>query len=166
MKYADARPKIKSGDILAWTHKPLRNWYDFQVQLVRVFTKSEYTHVGVAYVDGDREFVLESVSSGIRMKLLSEEVPFFWLPCDIGWNDEVKKAAFSKFGQSYSKWEGILSVWLKLKPGGNNHWECAEYVNFILQQAGYETNIRNIPAEVVSWAQNTLDAPLYTVSQQ
>lgn len=165
MKYVDARPNIKSGDVLAWTHTKWNSWYHLQIQLVRIFTQSEYTHVGVAYVVADRVFVLESVSSGIRQQPLSDELPFFWLPTRVNWTDDVLKSAMSKMGQRYSKWEGILSLFRKIKPGSNSAWECAEYVNFTLQQAGIQIDCRNLPSDTVKWLQNNHDTPLYTVTE-
>jgi hypothetical protein len=54
MKYEAAREKVKSGDLLAWSHRGWRSWYDIQIQLVRFFTQSEYSHVGIAWVVGGR----------------------------------------------------------------------------------------------------------------
>lgn len=166
MKYSEARPKIKSGDVLAWTYKKWGTWYDFQVQMVRCFTQSEYTHVGVAKVEDDgRVYVLESVNSGIRKYPLSEDIPFFWLPVDVKWNLSVEEVAMSKMGQPYSKWDGIVSLFHKIKPGYDNRWECAEYVSFILQSAGITIDCRNVPSSVVEWLQYNLDAHIIMVTR-
>lgn len=153
MNYSDTRPKIKSGDVLAWTHRSWGTWYDFQVQMVRFFTQSEYSHVGVAYTLGDRVFVLESVGSGIRMFPLSQAGSFYWLSLDTKWTDDTLNAAMSKIGQTYSKWDGIRSLFVKLKPGADGKWECAEYTSFILQNAGIDIDCRNVPSEVIYWLQ-------------
>jgi hypothetical protein len=163
MKYSEARPKIKSGDVLAWTHRKWGSWNDFLSQLVRFGTQSEYSHVGVAYVTGERVFILESVTSGIRMHPLSQELPFYWLPVDIKWNEDTLVAAMSKMGQRYSKWDGVMSLWKKIKPGDDNRWECAEYTSFILRTAGINIDCRNIPGEVVYWLQSNADSPCYMV---
>lgn len=47
-KYAESRDSIRTGDLLAWSHRGIKSFYDFKVWLVRLFTQSEYTHVGVA----------------------------------------------------------------------------------------------------------------------
>jgi len=163
MRYSDIRPKIKSGDVLAWTHRKWGSWYDFQVQMVRLFTRSEYCHVGVAYVVADRVFVLESVSGGIRQQPLSQEIPFYWIPTTVEWTDTALTAAMSKMGEKYSKWDGFVSLWKKIKPGTDNQWECAEYTNFILQNMGINIDCRNIPGEVVYWLQGNTSAPVYMV---
>lgn len=165
MDYSDARKKIKSGDVLAWTHHGWDSWYNFQIQMVRAVTQSEYSHVGIAYTLADRVFILESVGSGIRMYPLSSEIPFFWLPIPIEWTPEVEAVAMSKMGQKYSKIDGFKSLWSKIKPGEDDQWECAEYASFILQSAKINIDCRNTPSEVVSWVQDNLDAPLYTVNR-
>lgn len=163
MEYQDVRPKIKSGDVLAWTHRKWGTWYDFQVQLVRFFTQSEYSHIGIAYVVADRVFILESVGSGIRTQPLSLELPFYWLPTDLDWTEDILKSAMSKMGQRYSKWDGIVSLWRRIKPGKDNRWECAEYASFILQNAGINIHCRNVPGEVVYWLQSNMSVPVYMV---
>jgi len=60
MKYSEVRDTIKSGDLLAWSHRGWRTWYDIKIQAVRFFTQSEFSHVGVAWAVGGRVFVLEA----------------------------------------------------------------------------------------------------------
>lgn len=36
MKYKEIRPLIKSGDILAWSHRGWKSWYDIKIQFVRM----------------------------------------------------------------------------------------------------------------------------------
>lgn len=163
MKYADIRPKIKSGDVLAWTHRKWGTWTDFQIQMVRFFTQSEYSHVGISYVTGDRVFILESVSGGVRMQPLSLELPFYWLPTNANWTEDTLVAAMSKMGQRYSKWDGIKSLWKKIKPGTDNQWQCAEYTSFVLQAEDINIDCRNIPGEVIFWLQENINAPVYRV---
>ena len=166
MKYLDIRDQIKSGDVLAWTHRKWGSWYDFQVQMVRFGTQSEYCHVGVAYVVGGRVFVLESVGAGVRMFPLSLELPFYWMPTGVNWNETVLEAAMSKMGQKYSKLDGIKSLWRKIKPGTDDQWQCAEYARFILQSAGININCRNVPGEVIYWLQSNLSAPVYMITAE
>lgn len=163
MKYSDIRAEIKSGDVLAWTNRKWGSWYDFQIQMVRVGTQSEYCHVGVACIIGGRVFILESVGSGVRMFPLSLEVPFFWIPTNMKWTEEVLELALSKMGQKYSRLDGIKSLWQKIKPGTDEQWQCAEYVRFILQNAGINIDCRNTPAEVVYWLQENMSTPVYLV---
>jgi hypothetical protein len=38
MRYQRARPMIRSGDILAWSHRGIRSWRDLKIWFVRMFT--------------------------------------------------------------------------------------------------------------------------------
>lgn len=166
MKYDEARSKIKSGDLLAWTHSQWGSWYDVKIQMVRAFTQSEYSHVGIAYTLADRVFVIESVTGGIRMQPLSKWTPFYWLPIEQYWDDDVEKQAMSKMGEEYSTFDAIRSFFTTITPGTDKAWECAEYANFIIGQRHKNiANIRNVPSETVKWAQDVLNAPLYLVTQ-
>lgn len=148
MNYADARNRIGSGDVLAWSHKGWSSFYDFQVQMVRLFTRSEYCHVGMAWVIGGRVFVLEAVSSGVRIMPLSRLLPCYWLRL-ARWSDTVEELALAKVGQPYSKWQALLAGFGMLKVGEDSHWQCAEYVMSILRYGGLKLHCPATPSGVV-----------------
>ena len=79
MIYKQARPMIRSGDVLAWSHRGIRSWHDLKIWLVRMFTRSEYSHVGTAWVVGNRVFVIEAVMPKVRIYPLSKLGDFYWL---------------------------------------------------------------------------------------
>lgn len=124
--YSEYRDLIRSGDILAWSHKGMRNFYDFKVWLVRLFTRSAYTHVGIAWVVGKRVFILEAVGAGVRIYPLSLELPFYHVPWDF-LTEAKLELALSKAGQRYSYWE-CVKAYFRLNDKNDNNWECAEYV--------------------------------------
>ena len=130
MKYADTRSKIRSGDVLFWSHKPMRSWYDLQIQLIRFFTRSEWSHTAVAWVIGERVFVLEAVSQGVRIYPLSQTEDFMWVSRGI-FSDTQEKFALAHVGEPYSKWDAIRSFF-----GASNdkdsQWFCSEYVCSVL----------------------------------
>jgi hypothetical protein len=129
MYYAAARPLIKSGDLLAWTHKPWRSWHDFKIQMVRVFTRSEYSHVGTAFVMGGRVWVIEAVTPHPRIVPLSNALPFYWVPLDAPWKPETETKLLSLIGVDrnvYSETEAIRGALGTLHPGQDNLWMCAE----------------------------------------
>lgn len=130
MQYADTRSKIRSGDVLFWSHKPLRSWYDLQIQLIRFFTRSEWSHTGLAWVIGERVFVLEAVSQGVRIYPLSQTEDFTWVSRGI-FSDTQEKFALAHVGEPYSKWDAIRSFF-----GASNdkdsQWFCSEYVCAVL----------------------------------
>jgi hypothetical protein len=126
MKYEAAREKIKSGDLLAWSHRGWRSWYDIQIQLVRFFTQSEYSHVGIVWVVGGRVLVIEAVTPKVRIYPLSKLGTFYWLPYSEPWTAHHEELALSYVGTEYSKLEAIAAFF-------NTSWypakmQCAKLV--------------------------------------
>ena len=158
MHYPDLRSQIKSGDVLAWTHRSWDSIKDIQCQIVRMATQSEYSHVGVAWVVAERVFVLEAVTAGVRIFPLSRSAPFYWVPRGI-WSDEAERRAMAHVGAEYSKWEAIKAFF-----GGssydNDAWECAEYVCWVL---GLPV-VAKTPAKVVQHLQDVEGLELRTVA--
>jgi hypothetical protein len=148
MKYLEHRNEIKSGDVLAWTHNGIKSWKDFEIFLVRLGQRSEYTHVGIAWVIAGRVFILEAVSSGIRIFPLSREIPCFHLKTDIKWTEEVEEFALAKVGEKYSKWEALLGLFGKTTV--DDKWQCSEFVIEILKLAGNNLDCDATPSEVVN----------------
>lgn len=152
MKYDDARSKIKSGDVLAWSHQSWSSWYDIQVQLARMGTRSEYCHVGIAWCVGGRILVLESVRPSIRIFPLSDKEDFYWIPINKEWNAEVEEFALSKLGQQYSRWQAVMSMFGLNKD--DTLWYCSEYVKDILHKLGIIMPDNVSPSDVVKLLQN------------
>lgn len=149
MKYSDIRDEIKSGDVLAWSHRKLKSWYDLKVMFVRIFTMSEYTHVGVAIVLGGRVWVLESVTPHIRLIPLSNALPCYILQSNEITSDADIEKGLSLVGKediNYSQLEAIKALF-----GKNNKKdkkiECAEFVSFFKNW-----NIKDVPSDVVDYA--------------
>lgn len=129
MKYLDYRNKIKSGDLLAWTYRGWRSWYDFKIQMVRVFTQSEFAHVGVAWEYGDRLFVIESVTPYIRIVPLSNLLPAYWVSVSAPWSVETERFVLSLVGKAkYSQTEAV-KAFLSNNNLENDAWQCAELVH-------------------------------------
>lgn len=150
MSYKVNREKIKSGDVLAWTHKGIKSWADFEIYIVRLAQRSEYSHVGVAWVIADRLFILESVGSGVRIFPLSKELPCYHIPMDLEWTKEVENYALSKIGEPYSKWEAICGFITGKTTKNDSKWQCAEYTKAILSKAGVETSGRTTPSGLIN----------------
>lgn len=151
MKYAQAREQIQSGDLLAWSHRGWGSWYDIQIQMVRVFTQSEYSHVGVAWVTAGRVFALEAVQTGVRIFPLSRLLPFYWLPMGASWESEVECWALQQVGEPYSRWQAVLAGLGLLRAGEDNIWQCAEYAQEVARRQGTPLPSKATPADLV-WA--------------
>lgn len=128
MKYEAAREAIADGDVLAWTHRasPFASWYDFKIWLVRLLTRSEFSHVGLAVRFGGRVFALESVTGGIRLMPLSKLLPCYHLADSDTFDIE---RAMSKCGEPYSQFEAMLGE-LDKTDDANGVWQCSEFVKW------------------------------------
>lgn len=165
--YEEIRPQIQSGDILAWSHKGWKSFYDVQIQLVRMATRSEYSHIGVAWVVAGRVFVIEAVVPQVRIYPLSKEVPFYWIPCGkYYWNDEVEEYALNKVGDEYSKIQAIMAFFNKIRTGEDSLWQCSELANKVLTVGGLLKTDEAVstPTAVVEVLQNK-GYPTYLVTE-
>lgn len=132
MKYSEARPLIQSGDVLLWSYRGGWNsWHNIKLQLVRIWTRSDLVHVGVAWVVGGRVMVVEAVSTGVRIFPLSRLLPFYWINTGC-WNDEIEQEALKHVGDKYSYWDAIKGGLGLLAIGRDSCWQCAEFVQHLL----------------------------------
>lgn len=134
MKYDDFRLHIRSGDVLAWSHREgwLNSWHSFKVNLVRLFQMSEYSHVGIAWNVAGRVFVLESVNPVVRIVPLSNLLPAYHLRGAGGMSDAQVRRALALVGKGkYSELEAIKGQFAATDIA-NDRWQCAEYVNYVL----------------------------------
>ena len=153
MKYADARPLIRSGDLLAWSHRApwYRSWYDFKIALVRMFTMSEYSHVATAWVVGGRVFAIEAVMPLVRIYPLSKLGEFYHLPLGAKFDDDVLEFALSKVGEPYSQVQAMQAFFHL--PSDDGLWECAELVRKLAMLEGIDLGLNATPSEIVLAAQ-------------
>lgn len=157
MKYPQARQMIRSGDILAWSHRGITSWHDLKIWFVRMFTRSEYSHVGTAWVIGDRVFVIEAVMPLVRIYPLSKLGPFYWLQMGAYWRNATETLALAHVGDEYSQIQAIVSPFVT--PADDHRWECAELVARIARQDSIDLGDVYTPSEVVLAAQKR-GAPL------
>lgn len=154
MRYEDARATIKSGDLIAQSHRAsmFSSWYDFKIGIVRMMCKSEYSHVAIAWTVADRVFVLEAVSGGVRIFPMSRIGEFYLMPLNLFFDEETEIYALAQVGAPYSQWEAIKAFFGPVD-GKNNAWECAEYVHLVLKFAGVDLGQVATPTAVVRAAQ-------------
>jgi hypothetical protein len=148
MKYSDARSLIRSGDVLAWTHRPWDSWYDFKVQMVRLFQRSEYSHVGVAVVMGGRVWVLEAVAPHVRFVPLSNELPCFHVT-GLQLSDAQLEKGLALVGKEtigYSQIEAVRAFLDETRHFTGKDIECGELVNYVL---GF--TCRATPAAIINY---------------
>lgn len=151
MKYADIRSTIRSGDLLAWSHRGWRTIHDIKIQIVRMATRSEYSHVGVAWVVGGRVFVIEAVEPLVRVYPLSKLGAFYHIPLGAPWAPPTEELALSHLGKEYSQLDAIRAFFKPL--GRSVVSECAALVLNVLHADGVDLGDRATPDGVVYQAQ-------------
>ena len=149
MKYEDARPNIKSGHLIAFTHRSWTSFYDLKVQAVRFFTQSEYSHIGIAWVIDDRVFILESITGGVRIHALSDLVPFWHITTNAPWKPETQKFALSLVGKPYSQ-IGAIRAFIDKEPERtlDRMW-CSKLGQLVLEADGVIGAVQQTPSSVV-----------------
>ena len=130
MLYAEARPLIASGDLLAFSNPR------FVSRLIRSWTGGSYSHVGVAWRYRDRLFALAAKEGGYGVCLLalSEQLPAYWLKTGATWTDEVEDLATRRLGKPYS-YEDCALVALG-RPPRHDDRVCSVYAATVLKAAG------------------------------
>jgi len=151
MKYSEKRGSIKSGDLLAWSHRTWGSWYDFKIQIVRIFTRSEYSHVATAWVVGQRVFAIEAVEPRARIFPLSRLGNFFHLPLEAPWRAETEEGALRDVGTEYRQLEAIKAFFRPLPSDSAS--ECAALAIKIAKADGIDLGDRATPDAVVFAAQ-------------
>ena len=155
MDYAEARPQMKSGDLVALTHTQWASLYDLQVQAVRIGTESEYCHIAVVWVVAGRVFLIESVVPKIRIFPLSnlKDHGFYWIPTDVPMSDAELEFGLSRVGYGdYSKLQAVAGQLGWLKIGEDELWFCAELVWMMRRLSGLTLGKKATPAAMVQSA--------------
>ena len=157
MNYAEIRSDIKSGDLLAFQHGSWKSWKEIKTLAVRVFTASTFSHVGIAWVTSGRVFVLEAVTTGVRIFPLSLSGDFYLIPLKAPWFSVTEEYALSKIGFPYSELKAIYAALYELKRGEVS--ECAAYAREIMYRDGIDLGSMSRPDTVVLTAQERYGAP-------
>lgn len=165
MNYSECRRKIRSGDLLAWSHRGLRSWHDLEIAFVRLATRSEYSHVGIAWVTGGRVFVIDAVNPAVRIHPLSSLLPCFWMACK-PMSSAAENFALATVGQPYSKWQAIRAFFGDLKIGTDGRWQCAEHVIKCMWANGVDLACRATPSEVVRTLHERTGNGIFPLAQE
>ena len=99
--------------------------------MIRGWTGQTYSHVGIAWVVGERVFVIEAMDGiGVRIMPLSDRLPFYCVDTNTDWTNERETLALSKVGEQYSYLDAIRAgLGIKTTAKG---WQCAEYAAMVL----------------------------------
>lgn len=145
--YGDFRDDIKSGDLLAWSYEKFKGMNDIIPFTVRLFTQSEFYHVGIAWVVGGRVFVIDAMPPKVRIYPLSKKVPFYHMPMNMEWQDKNEEFLLTKVGEDYSYFQAMRAIFGA--PSEDNMWQCAELANRFYRYSGIELGDGYTPSDVV-----------------
>lgn len=150
MQYAEVRPLIRSGDILVFSHGDWKTWAGIKISIVRMFTRSTFSHVGLAWVVGGRVFALEAVKPKLRIYPLSLLGDFWHVPTDAAWTAQTEAYALDSVGVDYSELVALLAFFGPTDKG--NVQQCAAYVREVLLRDGIDLGNRATPDAIVDAA--------------
>ena len=131
MDYLIARPNIKSGDVIAFRGHGLFCW------AIRAVTRSQWSHVALAWVVGERVLLIESRASRMGVTIdrpLSTAGACTWIPTGAAWGVWPESVALDALGIAYG-WLDVFRAAGGLSPR-NRGLHCAEYVADVLAAAG------------------------------
>ena len=168
MKYSDARLNIKTGDMLLWRNHPggslrgiIERWF------VSHGTASPYTHVGVAWAEHGRVWVMEITTKGCAPRLLSTCGDFDWSPAQKPLSDTALTFAFDCFGSwVYSRWQAIAGALKRLAIGKDTSGQCAEYALSIWGIDGQRPTEIATPADCAEGAMRVWQSPVFFVESK
>lgn len=147
MNYAAARPLIRSGDLIAQSRGDWTTLIGIKINIVRIFTRSTYSHVGIAWVIGGRVFMLEAVKPRLRIYPMSKIGDFYLLPMQARWTEPGENTALENVGVEYSELVAMQAFFGPLDVG--NVQQCAAYALAVYAADGIDLGNRATPDAVV-----------------
>ena len=149
-RYHEIRDELRSGDIIVASKGNLKSFNNFLSLLIRVFTASSYSHVGVVIKLGARCFVVEATPPEVRLYPLSRLDSFYVIKMEAEWTKDDENRLFDYVGKPYSDWNSIAS-YITGKPLNNGKLQCAQLVSSFY---GLPNLLR--PEQIVKYAQEQL----------
>lgn len=129
--YQSSRTSVRSGDIVAFCGTGLG------ARIIRWWTGSPWTHVGIACWWKGRLMILESYpGKGTRAHPLSHDLPCYIRPMGVVWTEQLHKEATELLDLPYSWLNDWKAAWgMRLV---ERRKQCAQYVRDILERAGVQ----------------------------
>lgn len=149
-RYEEVRPQIKNGDVIVYEGKSM------VPKLVSWFTRSPYSHAGIAVWWNERLMVMEATMRGVMVMPLSRnifrhkgKVEWFTSKQEISDEDRLRMVIFAQeeLGKSFARWKAVL-FGLKILLNRNlsrqdqlrmeNKLFCSQYVAQIYNSIGLD----------------------------
>lgn len=142
------RQAIKSGDLLIWKKSKKSLISSWAIELIRFFTRSDFAHVGIAWVMDGRVFVVEATQPVVRLTIVKDNDEFYHAPMVIEWSDTSEEYLIDKIGLKYSVFDAIRAF-LGKTLDNDRRYQCAELANEFYKTHGIELGDAFTPSELV-----------------
>lgn len=167
-EYAHIRDRIKTGDMLLWRNSTggglrsvIERW------IVRHGTASPYTHVGVAWHDHGRVWVMDITTKGCAPRLLSTCGDFDLAPAPQPLSETALAFAHKCFGEwTYSRWQAVLGQFKRLTIGADSKGQCAEYALSVWMVDGMTPTGTATPGACAAGAMSVWGSSLVAVTNR
>ena len=155
MDYCVFRNQIKTGDLIAYSISSSNFKNRVILDAIRILTKSEFNHIGIAYENNGRLFLLEATRPCSGPVLLSKTASFY----HISVNAEIADLhpLFNYIGLDYSYTKAIQSLYKNPSSDSDIKTEgifCSELCVRIYKEYGIDIDYRNgsTPGAIVKTA--------------
>lgn len=140
---------IKTGDLLAWKKDRSSTLSNLFMKFIRLVTRSEFAHVGIAVKMEGTLYVFEAARPMVALApvRLTEEI--FHLPMGLEPTPESMTEAFKKIGLRYGYLDCVHAIIGEVSQS-DNRWQCAELTQDFYQHQGVDINVRCTPIKVVN----------------
>jgi len=148
--YSQYRNTIKSGDLLVWSDNGQSFFSELFLSMVRIFTASDFAHVGIAVKINNRLFVLEATLPKVQLIPVSNYDHFYHISMGVDWNVDHEDFLYSKIGIKYSLFDAIRA-YLGIVKLNNDKWQCAELATEFYKTAGFNFTDTYTPTKLVNF---------------
>ena len=129
MQYTEVRDSIKTGDILLWQGSSI------YARIIRLWTGSSYTHVGMAWVVGGRILILQAdPGTGVEVAPVSGNLPMVWVSRPKELSSEALCTALDRLKEPYSMLNAIRAGF-GLRPRKRGY-QCVQFITTVLKADG------------------------------
>lgn len=143
MKYKKAKKQIKNGDLIAFSGSSAFS------SIVKFFTRSKFSHVGIAIFRGKNLFIFEALEGkGVQITRASNQTPFYFISTNIKWTKKLDSYVYERVGYKYS-YLGCVLGFFGIEPPKNKYYQCSELASDVLQISKVIKGEFNTPASLV-----------------
>lgn len=161
----DQREQIKSGDLLVWKKSSKSTISRWTLDIIRLFTRSDFAHVGVAWVLEGRLFVVEATQPVVRLTNVKETDEFYHVGMNVEWSKLSEDFLIGKLGLKYSMFDAIRAF-LGKRLDNDDRYQCAELAHEFYAVHGISLGDSYTPSELVDSALRARAASLDLIQKK